>query len=82
MSDLKPMDWSKDVKQGVPLPDWKIRIRCTKEQWDHFRKHTCPDKFDPNWSSLIHDCCFEVHPDCKKCWDEYVIWEDSNEADA
>lgn len=61
----------------------KVFIRCTREQRDHFRENTCPERFDPNWRSMIQgDCDFEVYPDCKKCWDEYVIWEEVDEADA
>lgn len=79
MSDLKPMDWSEMGLRIVPLPDWKIRIRCTKEQWNHFRVNTCPGNFDSLWKDL-HNCEFKTN--CFACWDEYAVWEDSNEADA
>lgn len=81
MSDLKPMDWSKIGPSGVPLPDWKIRIRCTRMQWDRFRQHTCPRRFDPLWKDS-QNCDFKEYTNCFACWDEYVIWEDLNEADA
>ena len=63
----------------VPLPDFKVRIRCSNAEKTAFEKNICPSSFNEDWASFM-DCDHDVtkksiSKECQKCWSEYVIWE-------
>lgn len=64
----------------VPLPDFKVRIRCTEYQRKTCINCSCPSRFDPDWCDYT-DCNIvpvdrkKVIPECEACWSQYVIWE-------
>lgn len=63
--------------------DKKVKIICTKEQWDHFLENVCPGEFSEEWKDIYNQNCeFDDTKDCRKCWDDYAEWEDIDEADA
>lgn len=60
----------------------KIKFICTKEQWEYFRVHTCPAKFDPSWKDIYSQNCELTDGKtchvCPACWDKYVEFIDAD----